>query len=228
MCGIVWLVSRCYNLGRGFTVRECCGEGSGCRGARLWNAVWRLCGVRGCSSSLNFTAVRTNLSSDLSLTVVVNAGIPQSVPRHGHWVGCIVVKKTARVIDPSFIMACCFTLKCWLHNTVSLIVCLHLVTCVGFQYITQHHEGRQYGYYVVNCELEFLLYRYSSTAACFRVVGWGTMLQAGRSRVRFPMKSIWFFNWTNSSNRTTDLGSTQPLTEISTKNLHGGQRAAGV
>jgi hypothetical protein len=28
-----------------------------------------------------------SLSSDLSLTVVVNAGIPQSFPRHGHCVG---------------------------------------------------------------------------------------------------------------------------------------------
>jgi hypothetical protein len=27
------------------------------------------------------------------------------------------------------------------------------------------------------------------------VVGWGTMLQAGRSRVRFPMRSLDFSNW---------------------------------
>jgi hypothetical protein len=26
------------------------------------------------------------------------------------------------------------------------------------------------------------------------VVGWGTMLKVGRSRVRFPMKSLDFFN----------------------------------
>jgi hypothetical protein len=29
------------------------------------------------------------------------------------------------------------------------------------------------------------------------VVGWGTMLQAGRWRVRFPMRSLDFFNWPN-------------------------------
>jgi hypothetical protein len=48
------------------------------------------------------------------------------------------------------------------------------------------------------------------------VVGWGTMLQAGRSRVRVPMKWI-FFNWLNPSSRTMALGSTQPLTEMRVK-----------
>jgi hypothetical protein len=42
------------------------------------------------------------------------------------------------------------------------------------------------------------------------------MLQVGRSRVRFPM-SI------NPSSRTMALGSTQPLTEMSTRNLPGGE-----
>jgi hypothetical protein len=45
------------------------------------------------------------------------------------------------------------------------------------------------------------------------VVGWGTMLEAGRSRVRFPMRLLDFFNWANSSNRIMALESTQPLTE---------------
>jgi hypothetical protein len=39
-----------------------------------------------------------------------------------------------------------------------------------------------------------------------RVVGWGTMLQAGRSRVRIPIR--WIFNWPNPSSRTMVLGST--------------------
>jgi hypothetical protein len=46
------------------------------------------------------------------------------------------------------------------------------------------------------------------------------MLQAGRSRVPFPM-SLDFFNGPNTSSRTTALGSTQPLTEMSTRNLPG-------
>jgi hypothetical protein len=54
------------------------------------------------------------------------------------------------------------------------------------------------------------------------VVGWGTMLQAGRSRIRVPMRWI-FFNWPNPSSRTMALGSTQPLTEMSTRNIPGGK-----
>jgi hypothetical protein len=34
--------------------------------------------------------------------------------------------------------------------------------------------------------------------------------------------SRWFFNWPNPSSRTMALGSTQPLTEMSTRNLPGG------
>jgi hypothetical protein len=47
------------------------------------------------------------------------------------------------------------------------------------------------------------------------------MLQAGRSRVRVPMRWIFFFNLPNPSNRTMAPGSTQPLTEMSTRNLPG-------
>jgi hypothetical protein len=53
------------------------------------------------------------------------------------------------------------------------------------------------------------------------------MLQAGRSRVPFPM-SLDFFNLPNLSSRTVALGSTQPLAEMSTRNLPAGKgRAAG-
>jgi hypothetical protein len=44
------------------------------------------------------------------------------------------------------------------------------------------------------------------------------MLQTGRSPVHVPDKVDFF----NSSNRTMALGSTQPLTEMSTRNLPGG------
>jgi hypothetical protein len=47
------------------------------------------------------------------------------------------------------------------------------------------------------------------------------MLQAGRSRVPFPMRSLDFFNLPNPSSRTMVLGSTRPLTEMSTRNLPG-------
>jgi hypothetical protein len=55
------------------------------------------------------------------------------------------------------------------------------------------------------------------------------MLQAGRSRVRFPMRSLDFlFNLPNPSSRTMALRTSEPLTEISTRNLpravKGGRR----
>jgi hypothetical protein len=49
------------------------------------------------------------------------------------------------------------------------------------------------------------------------------MLLAGRSRVRFSIRSLDFFNLPNPSSRTIVLGSTQPLTEMSTRNLPGGK-----
>jgi hypothetical protein len=53
------------------------------------------------------------------------------------------------------------------------------------------------------------------------------MLQAGRSQVRVPMRSLDIFNILNPSSHTMALGSTQPLSEMSTRNLPGGCRAAG-
>jgi hypothetical protein len=47
------------------------------------------------------------------------------------------------------------------------------------------------------------------------------MLQAGRSRVPIPDDVTGFFSWSNPSSRTMALGSTQPLTEMSTTNLPG-------
>jgi hypothetical protein len=44
----------------------------------------------------------------------------------------------------------------------------------------------------------------------------GTALQAGRARLRFPMVSLEFF-----------IKPTQPLTEMSTRNISGGVKAAG-
>jgi hypothetical protein len=46
------------------------------------------------------------------------------------------------------------------------------------------------------------------------------MLQAGRSRVRVLMRWI-FSNLPKPSSRTMALGSTQPLTEMSTRDLPG-------
>jgi hypothetical protein len=60
------------------------------------------------------------------------------------------------------------------------------------------------------------------TGARGSVVGWGTTLQAGRSPVRVPAE-VDFFNLPNPSSRTS-LRSTQPQTEISTRNFPGGKK----
>jgi hypothetical protein len=48
------------------------------------------------------------------------------------------------------------------------------------------------------------------------------MLQAGRSPVRVP-NEVDFFNLPNPSSRTMTLGSTQPLTEMSSRKFPGGK-----
>jgi hypothetical protein len=51
------------------------------------------------------------------------------------------------------------------------------------------------------------------------------MLQAGRSQVRVPMRWIFFFNLPKPSSRNMAQVSTQPLTEMSTRNLPGGVKS---
>jgi hypothetical protein len=51
------------------------------------------------------------------------------------------------------------------------------------------------------------------------------MIEARRSPVRVPDEvKFFFFNLPNPSSRTMALGSTQPLTKMSTRNLHGGKK----
>jgi hypothetical protein len=49
------------------------------------------------------------------------------------------------------------------------------------------------------------------------------MLQTERLQVRFLMRSLDFFNLPNPSSHSMALGSTQLLTEMSTRNLPGGE-----
>jgi hypothetical protein len=49
------------------------------------------------------------------------------------------------------------------------------------------------------------------------------MLQAVRPRVRFPMRSLDFFNRPNPSSPSMVLAPTQPLTEMSARNLPRGK-----
>jgi hypothetical protein len=54
-------------------------------------------------------------------------------------------------------------------------------------------------------------------------VGWGTMLQIGTSRVRFQMRSSDFLVDLILPAALRPMGSSQPLTEMSTRNLPGGK-----
>jgi hypothetical protein len=49
-------------------------------------------------------------------------------------------------------------------------------------------------------------------------------LKAGRSPVCVPDEVDFFFNLLNPSSRTMTLGTTQALTEMSTRNLTGGKK----
>jgi hypothetical protein len=44
-----------------------------------------------------------------------------------------------------------------------------------------------------------------------------------KDTVSIPDEAIAFSSWPNPSSRTVALGSTHPLTEMSTRNLHGGK-----
>jgi hypothetical protein len=85
------------------------------------------------------------------------------------------------------------------------------------------------GYYLGSCtdnspgEWRTLLQHMEFSGACGSVVGWGTMLQAGRSPVRV-LDEVDFFNLPNTSSSTMALWSTQLLTEISSGNLPGGKK----
>jgi len=57
-------------------------------------------------------------------------------------------------------------------------------------------------------------------------VGRGTALQVVRSRVRFLTVSLEFFHGHNPSDRFVALGATQPLTEMSNRNISCGVKAA--
>jgi hypothetical protein len=55
------------------------------------------------------------------------------------------------------------------------------------------------------------------------VVGWGTNATSRNVTGLIPDEVTGFFDWPNHSNLTMAFGSTQPQTEMSTRNLLGGK-----
>lgn len=55
------------------------------------------------------------------------------------------------------------------------------------------------------------------------ILSWGTMLQAGILQIQFLVRSLSFFNLSKPSSHTLTMGSTQSLTETSTRNVSGGK-----
>jgi hypothetical protein len=77
-------------------------------------------------------------------------------------------------------------------------------------------------YTVISFRFKYSHQQYIRKGARGSVVGWGTMLQAGRSPVQIP-DEVDFFKLPNLSSRTMALGSTQPLTKMNTRNFPGGK-----
>ena len=109
----------------------------------------------------------------------------------------------------------------------SLVVTHKNLTGLTFNCIRREAEGFCLRFHLArqlalrtNCVCVCLQYcgRLFTTGARHSAVGWGTALQVGRSRVRFPMASLEFFI-DNLPGRTVALGSTQSLTEMSTTNI---------
>jgi hypothetical protein len=74
-------------------------------------------------------------------------------------------------------------------------------------------------------DYHYSLSPYFDSRARRNAVGWGTALQVGRSRVRFPM-SLEFFIDIVLPAALWPLGSTQPLIEVSIRNTSWGVKAA--
>jgi hypothetical protein len=92
--------------------------------------------------------------------------------------------------------------------------------CVTWLMIT--HPQRCFTWTVAPCHQRFYNWEFVNyVGACGSVVGWGTMLQAWRSWVRFPMRSLGFSVDLILPATIWPRGSTKPVTEMSTRNLLG-------
>ena len=120
-----------------------------------------------------------------------------------------------------------FNVKKYIINVIH-ILCICLLTLVSLQATAQSLVFATLLVSVINCR------DYQGTIILQRgprqYSGYGAVLQIGRSLVRSQLVSVDFSLTYNPSGRTMVLGSTQPLTEMSTRNYPAGRegvQAAG-
>jgi hypothetical protein len=86
-----------------------------------------------------------------------------------------------------------------------------------------HSQWFKYIFLIIFSSVFIYLSAVFSLGSRGSVVGWGTVLQAARLRVRFSMRSLDFSMYIILPALTVELRSIQPLTEISTRNFHEGR-----
>jgi hypothetical protein len=96
--------------------------------------------------------------------------------------------------------------------------------CARYSYLYHKFQfGVEDEYFLTLCIMGLCCYRLLDIRlqGINNVIFIGTSLKVVGS---IPDEVIGFFNWPNSSNCIMTLGSTQPLTEMSTRNLPGSKR----
>jgi hypothetical protein len=117
-----------------------------------------------------------------------------------------------------------FRFLTWAYSSILKMEAVHSTDIsVNFYQTTRRHITQDTTLYSINRHNPKSHTENKIDSLLLRIVGWGTTLQAGRSRVRVPMRPLYFFSWPNPTSRTIALGSTQPLKEMSTRNLPEGK-----
>jgi hypothetical protein len=111
--------------------------------------------------------------------------------------------------------------KC--HEQLIQLICIISIRetsrhCLGaFKTFSTFLAPSKMLYLSLYSHLFFFFLSFTSNYSVDNLDGWGTMLQAWKSRVRIPMRLLNLFNSFNLSSHSMALGFIQPLTDVSTK-----------